>query len=79
MVIESAGVPLMATGWRFEPLNRGRYWQLRKGSGKNRRSIYYGKAQKLRNEYPERLNAYRAKAGRRDAAGAGAAVGMESR
>ena len=44
-----------ASDWRTEITHRGRYWQYRRGSGKNREYLPGGKAEKLPKE---RLNAY---------------------
>ena len=46
---EANAEPTLATGWRQERFGprgadgKGRYWQWRRGAGKNRQSIYGGK------------------------------------
>jgi hypothetical protein len=47
--------PLGDAGWRVEVLKRGKYWQWRKGHGRNRKARYGGRFALLP---PERQAAY---------------------
>jgi hypothetical protein len=53
-----AGHNFRATGWRIEVKARGKYFQYRKGSGKERISRYGGKFSELARKNPERAAAY---------------------
>jgi hypothetical protein len=50
-----ASPPLADAGWRVEVLARGRYWQWRRGHGRNRKARYGGRFETLP---PERQAAY---------------------
>jgi hypothetical protein len=41
---------IAGTGWRIEVVRRGKYWQSRRGRGKNRESRYGGKFSTLSEE-----------------------------
>ncbi len=46
-------LPLVSAQWRTEVQKRGRYWQWRKGHGKNRQARYGGKFEILSDERKE--------------------------
>jgi hypothetical protein len=56
--------PLGDAGWRVEVLKRGKYWQWRKGHGRNRKARYGGRFALLP---PERQAAYFENVRRRNA------------
>jgi hypothetical protein len=60
--------PLGDAGWRVEVLKRGKYWQWRKGHGRNRKARYGGRFALLP---PERQAAYFENVRRRAYAGGG--------
>jgi len=54
-VDQRAGKAVAGTGWRIEVTRNGKYWQWRRGSGRNRESRYGGKFSMLD---PSRQAAY---------------------
>jgi hypothetical protein len=60
--LPNAQPKLARSGWRIEVTGNGRYWQWRKGSGKNRESAYGGRFDNLSEErkakYHENIKTY---------------------
>jgi hypothetical protein len=50
---EITRLPVGGPGWRYEVTGAGRYWQWRRGSGRERQSIYGGAFETLPEERRE--------------------------